>query len=295
MRQESAGLLLTMAGFVSLSLGDAVVKSMTGLWPPTAIATLRYVLAALVLAGLVLLREGPQSLLRPPRPGMQLLRGFSVAVGTICFFAAIFLMPLAEAVSITFTGPMLTAVLAALFLREPAGRVTWIAMLFAFCGVMIVLRPNLAELGLAALLPLLTAVGMSSLFVANRAVAGAASSLAMQAYVALAASPILIAATAAGHFSGLAALHLTWPEPSVAARCALVAVTATTGHWLIYLGAVRAGPARTAPMTYIQLLVAGLLGWLWFGDVPDMTALLGAGIIVASGVWLWRAQRRQKA
>jgi drug/metabolite transporter (DMT)-like permease len=55
------------------------------------------------------------------------------------------------------------------------------------------------------------------------------------------------------------------------------------------------GAAQTAPMTYVQLLVAGTLGWLWFGDVPDLAALAGAGLIVASGIWLWRAERRRSA
>lgn len=295
MRAESRGLLFTLAGFVMLSLGDAVIKTMSGLWPPSAIAALRYVFAACGLVVILLAREGPRQLFNPPRLGIQLLRGLSASVATISFFAAIFLMPQAEAASITFTCPMLTAVFAALFLREPAGRATWWAMLAAFCGVLIVLRPNFADLGMAALLPLLTALGMSILLVCNRAVAGQASSLAMQAYVALMATPLLIAATLAGHYSGFAPLQVGWPQASVVARCALVAVTATSGHWLIYLGTERAGPARTAPMSYVQLLVAGTLGWLWFGDVPDLTALAGAGIIVGAGIWLWRAERRQTA
>lgn len=288
---QSRGLLLTLVGFALLSLGDAVVKTMAGLWPPTAIATLRYLLAAGVLSALLVAREGWMPLIRPPHPAIQVLRGLSVALATISFFSAIFLMPLAEAATITFTSPIIIAVLAAVFLREPAGRVTWAATLIAFCGVLIVLRPNFAELGLAALLPLATALGMSILFVCNRYVAGQASALAMQAYVALAASPLLVVATLAGHYSGFAPFRVGVPDGGILVRCALVAFTATTAHWLIYLGTARAGAAQAAPMAYGQLLVAGTLGWLWFGDVPDLTALAGAGIIVASGIWLWRAER----
>ncbi|NDH64490.1 MAG: DMT family transporter, partial [Alphaproteobacteria bacterium] len=228
-----------------------------------------------------------------PRPGLQILRGLAVSLGTICFFSAIFLMPLAEAATITFTSPILTAVLSLLFLREPAGRSTWGAMLAAFCGVLIVLRPNFAALGAAALLPLITAAGMSVLFICNRLVAGQASALAMQVYVAVAALPLLLVATLLGHYSGLPRFHVGWPEASVLLRCAIVATTATLGHFLIYLGTARAGAAKAAPMTYVQLLVAALLGWFWFGDVPDLTALAGAAIIVSSGIWLWRAEWRR--
>jgi drug/metabolite transporter (DMT)-like permease len=48
-------------------------------------------------------------------------------------------------------------------------------------------------------------------------------------------------------------------------------------------------------MTYVQLLTTGILGWLWFGDVPDRAALAGAAIIVGAGIWLWRAERTRAA
>jgi len=179
--------------------------------------------------------------------------------------------------------------LAPIFLRERATWATGIAAVLAVVGVAIVLRPNLGELGAAALLPLLAAVAMSVLFMGNRAVAGAASSLAMQAFVALSALPILLAATAAGHVSGIAALAVGIPSASVVAKCAVVACSATTAHWLIYLGTTRAGAANVAPMTYIQLIVAVGLGWLWFGDQPDAVAMAGAAVIVGAGLILWRA------
>jgi len=288
---ESGGLLIALCGFALLSLGDAVVKTMAGMWPGTAIALLRYALGAVGLWALLLAREGPAAL-RVPRPGTQLLRGLAVALATTGFFSALFVMPLADATAITFTSPMLTALLAALVLGEPARRATWLATLAAFAGVMIVLRPNFLELGWTALLPLLSALGMSVLVIGNRAVAGAASALAMQAYVAAAAVPMLLAITLAGHVSGFPPLHVSWPHWSVVARCALVAVSASTAHWLIFLGTTRAGAATIAPATYVQLLVAITLGWVAFGETPDAMTLLGAAIIVAAGLLLWRTGRQ---
>ena len=113
----------------------------------------------------------------------------------------------------------------------------------------------------------------------------------MQAYVAMAASPLLVLAALAGHASGWPSLHLEWPHWSVIARCALVACSASAAHWLIFLGTTRAGAASIAPMTYVQLLVAVLAGWLIFGENPDAVALGGAAIIVAAGVYLWRSGR----
>jgi drug/metabolite transporter (DMT)-like permease len=184
---------------------------------------------------------------------------------------------------------MLTGLLAALVLGEPARRETWLASLAAFAGVMIVLRPNFLAAGWAAVLPLLTALGMAMLMIGNRLVAGRASALAMQVYVGMVAAPLLVVAALAFHAAGIAHFHIGWPGWSVLARCAFVACSASLAHWLIYMGTARAGPATVAPMTYVQLLVATLLGWLAFGNRPDAQTMLGAAVIVGAGLYLWRA------
>lgn len=288
--QERSGLLFALAGFATLSFGDVVVKTMVGQWSPVAIAAARYVIGAIALAGLLHAREGAGAF-RMPHPKVQLMRGAAVGLATLGFFSAIFFMPLAAATSVTFTSPMITALLAAVLLGEPARRQTWIASIIAFTGVLIVLRPNFMAIGWAALLPLLSALGMSMLMIGNRFVAGKGSALAMQFYVGLFAAPLLVLAATAFHFSGLEQYALTWPHWSVLARCALVACSASCAHWLIYMGTVRAGAATIAPMTYVQLLVASLAGWLLFDDHPDAWTLLGAGIIVAAGLYLWRSGR----
>lgn len=291
---ERSGMLIALAGFALLSVGDAVVKSMAGQWAPTAIATLRYAIGAAGLSALLLAREGAAGFAMP-RPGLQLVRGASVAIATVAFFSSLFLMPLAEATTIVFVSPIITALLAPLVLGEPSRRATWIASAAAFGGVLIVLRPNLAVLGVAALLPLASALAMSALFIANRAVAGHASALAMQASLALLALPLLITATLAGHLSGTTALTISVPPAMVAAKCAFVALSASTAHWLIYLGSTRAGAASVAPMTYVQLIVATGLGWWWFGDRLDAIALAGAAVIIAAGLILWHANRVPQA
>lgn len=292
MKTEQTGLLIALAGFALLSFGDAVVKSMAGEWAPTAIAAFRYALGAAGLSALLLAREGKAGF-RIPHARLQLLRGTSVAVATVAFFASLVLMPLAEATTLLFVSPMITGLLSPMLLGERATPATWIASIAAFGGVLIVLRPNLAALGPAALLPLVSAAAMSTLFMANRAVAGRASALAMQAVLALAALPVLFAAMVAGHFSGVPILAVGIPSPAVVAKCAVVAVSASTAHALIYIGTTRADAATVAPMTYVQLVAAAVLGWWWFGDRPDGPTILGAAIITGAGLFLWRANGRR--
>jgi len=293
-QSDRAGLAYVLAGFSTLSIGDAIIKGMAGMWPAPAMAATRYVLAAIVLSALLARKEGWGAVLRMPRPGLQWVRGLSVSFATIAMFTAVWLMPLAEATTITFTQPMITALLAALFLGERLRPAALVATLVGFLGVVIVLRPNFIEVGLGAFFPLLAASSMAMLMIANRASAGSGSVLAMQAYVALTASVLLILATIIGHFSGLEQFRMHWPAWHVFARCAFIAFSATIAHWLIYLGTQKAGAATVAPMTYGQLLAAALLGWIFFGETPDALSLLGAAIIIGAGLYLWHINRMRE-
>ena len=285
-----SGLLYALCGFALLSIGDAVIKSIAGVWPGTAVAALRYAIGAIGLGTLLFLKEGRQGFAMP-MPKVQLLRGFSVALATICFFSSIFLMPLADATAIGFTSPMITAIFSAIFLHERTHATKWVAILLAFGGVLMIMRPNVAELGWVALLPLVAAISMALVMIGNRAVAGAGSPLLMQFLVASVAMPFVFSAAVIGHFSDVDALMVGMPDWTIIARCTLVAVTASFAHWLIFMGTTRASAAEIAPMTYVQLLIAIGLGIILFGDWPNLTSLAGAGIIIASGLILWRGSR----
>ncbi|HZF45450.1 MAG TPA: DMT family transporter [Sphingomonadaceae bacterium] len=289
---ERAGLLWALAGFCTLSIGDAIVKGMAGQWSPVAMAATRYVVGTIGLAVLLGSREGWRSIHLPSAP-MQWLRGIAISCSAIGMFLAVWIMPLAEATTIAFTQPMITAMLAVIFLREPARPATRIATAIAFVGVIIVLRPNFEALGWGALFPLIGATGMAVTIIANRAVAGTASVLAMQYYMSATAMVFLIVASVAGNYSGVERFALDWPHWSVVARCAFIGVSATFAQWFIYMGTVKAGAGTVAPMTYGQLLMAAGLGWIFYGDKPDPVALLGAAIIIGAGLFLWWDSRRR--
>jgi drug/metabolite transporter (DMT)-like permease len=281
-------LAIALAGFLSLAFGDAVVKSMAGQWPAHGVAALRYAAGAAGLALYVALRHGRSGFVMP-MPRVQLGRGAAVAVATISFFMGVMAMPLADATAIQFTSPILTALLAPLVLKERTGPATWVATLLAFAGVLVVLRPNLVEIGPAALFPVAAAFGMSWLVMLNRLSAGAAPVMVMQFLVAAVAAPLLAAAALAMHLAGLT---LSPPSGAVVLKCLAVAGFATTGHALLFAAIERASASTVAPMTYVQLIVAAGLGWAWFGDRPDLATFGGAALIIAGGLVLWRAQKR---
>ena len=114
-RTARSALILALFGFSLLSVGDAVVKSMAGAWPGTAVSALRYCFGAIGLAAVVGAVKGGAGFAMP-RPWLQIGRGAAVGLATICFFMGVMALPLADATAIQFTSPMLTGILSALVL-----------------------------------------------------------------------------------------------------------------------------------------------------------------------------------
>jgi drug/metabolite transporter (DMT)-like permease len=285
------GLMFALLGFSSLSIGDALVKSMADQWPGTAIALLRYIFGTLFLAALVAWRSGWNGF-AVDRYDLQLARGAAVAVASVSFFLSLQLMPLATATSIQFTSPIWVALLSPWLLGEKATRSAWLCTGLALAGVGIVLRPSLADLGLAAFLPVVAALGLAILVILNRKISGRSDSiLALQFWVAAMATPILGLFALLGHFSGMPTLRLFWPEAVVVLKCFGTALTGTLAHWLIFVATERASAPLVAPMVYVQLLIAGVLGWLLFGNAIDPISALGMAVIILAGLLLWRTQR----
>ena len=285
-QSDRAGLLYALAGFCTLSIGDAIIKGMAGEWPAPAMAATRYVAGTILLAVMLARAEGLPAL-RLPRDPLHWVRGVAISTSAVGMFLAVWLMPLAEATTIVFTQPIITAVLATVVLGERARLSTWLATLVAFAGVYLVLQPNFETAGWGVLLPVLSAAGMAVTIIVNRKVTGRASILAMQYYMSVTAMLFLLFATTAAHFTGLDNFAMHWPTWSVAARCVFIGLTATLAQWLIFMGTVKAGAGTVAPMTYGQLLMATALGFVFFGDKPDVTALLGAAVIIGAGLFLW--------
>ena len=296
MTRHTAGRALALptalAGFGLLSVGDAIIKSVAGDWPGTALTTLRFAIGSVLMGLIVLGREGA-SAFRVDRIGLHVARGAAWAVAALSFYLAIFVMPLAQATTIQFLSPMLVGLIAASALGERMTGSAVAATAVAFVGVVVVLRPGDGGFGLTALLPLLAATGMASLIVLNRLAAGTGSVLASQFYAALFCTPFVLVATLIGHASGLEALRVTPLPGSVLLRAAAVACTASLAHTLVFTATVRAGASEVAPMVYVQLLVALALGAAFYGDRPDGWALGGAVLVVGAGLFLWSRQRRR--
>ncbi len=290
-----SGILFGLTGYALLTVGDAVIKTMAGEWPGTGVTAIRFVIGAVGIGVIIAMKYGRAGF-AVPRPRLQVARGVSLSIASLCFYMSLFFMPLAEATVISFGAPIVIALLSGWWFGERVPRVSWLAMLLATIGVIIVLRPNLALYGWPALLPIVAMCAMAVFAMLNRISAQDVSPLASQFWVALYAAPIQLVVAAIGHLSGEPSLAVTaLPSLDVVLRCAFVALSASSAHMLLFMATRRVSPATMAPTMYIQIVVAILVGAAVFGDRPDAVALAGIALIVTAGLVLWYASSNKRA
>lgn len=295
LNQHRMGLLSGLAGYSLLTLGDAVVKSMAGAWPGTAVTALRFLIGAVGIGLIIALTQGRAGFV-VPRPRLQMARGAALATASLCFYLSLFVMPLAEATAISFAAPIVIALLSAWWFSEHVPRISWLAMLLATAGVLTVLRPNVALFGWSALLPVAAMLAMSIFVMLNRISAQDVTPMASQFWVAVYATPLQAVVVAVAHASGEASFVIMHaPDWTVIVRCAIVALTASSAHMLLFMATRRVSPATMAPTSYIQIVMAMALGIMVFSDLPDVAALAGTGLIVAAGLILWYANGTKRA
>lgn len=288
--RSNSGFLFAVAGFALLSCGDAVIKSIGPAWPAPAIAFLRFLIAIPLLSVIIAAGKGGAGF-AVSRPWVQIGRGAGLALSSMLFFLSIFLMPLAEATAIIFLNPVFTAIISIFVFREALRPTAWIMTALALAGVALVLRPNISELGFVALIPVASAFMFAVVIVLNRIAAGTGDGIALQWAAALAATPVLAVLTLGGDMSGIPEFAVGWPPSSVILKCAIVAVSASLAHWLIYQGTLRTSASDAAQAVYAQLPVALTVDTFLFGNKPDLLAMSGALLIIVAGIGMWLEQR----
>ncbi|HEV2564585.1 MAG TPA: DMT family transporter, partial [Microvirga sp.] len=146
------GILFLIASTVVFSVADVITKQLASTLPPPEVAWMRYVVFALVIIPVVLIKGGP-ALLRSQRPGLQVLRGLGMVGSSIMFIQSLPHLPVADATAIFFVSPILIMALSVVFLGEAVGWRRWSAAAVGLIGVMIVVRPGTGAFQPAAFLP----------------------------------------------------------------------------------------------------------------------------------------------
>ena len=256
---------------------DAIAKHLSTSIPVLQVVWMRFVMH-LVLAVFILRlwRNWPR--LASRRPALQLGRGLFLLGTTVFNFMALQYLQLAETASIMFAGPIVVAALAVPLLGETVGPRRWAAIAVGFVGVLVVTRPGLDGLGWPALISVGAMISFAFYSLATRVLAQSESETGLVFYTA-AIPAIALAPWALSVW--------VWPQDALTwILMLLTGIMGGGGHWLLIKAHQGAGASTLAPFMYTQIVWMVLLGWLWFGDIPTLWTVVGATIIIGSGLYL---------
>ncbi|TDX26855.1 DMT family transporter [Rhodovulum visakhapatnamense] len=276
--QENAlgGILTICAGIMFLVLNDAIAKVLTDRYHPVHIVFLRNLIAIPIILAAVLALHGAHAL-RTRNLGLHAWRGLIMVAAASLYFTSLSVMPLAEATVLVFAAPIFITALSVPLLGEHVGWRRWSAVLVGFIGVLIIVQPGASTFQLASLMPVGVAFLYALMMLSGRWLDPGEGLLTMMLYVVL--FPMVYAAPVA--------LWLWTPvQPADLWLFLVIAICGSLGIALISQAFRMAPAAVVAPFDYTSLIWATALGWLIWGDLLTPATVMGALVIIASGIFI---------
>ncbi len=269
-----------LVGVALLSLNDALIKSLTSGYP---VGQLLFVRGAFVCPWILLLARlnGGSSALRIRNVKGQALRAVCVIASAFLFVNGLYYLPLADAIAVTFAGPLFITAMAPLVLGEHVGWRRWLAVLAGFAGVLCMVRPGGGAMQWAILLPLGATLCGGVRDLITRRISQTETSVA-----------VLLVTTAVVMLAGLATAPFGWAPVRAADLWTFAAsgMLIAGAHYLM-IEAFRQGEAAlVAPFKYTSMVWAVLFGFILFGDLPDRWTLLGAAVVILAGLYILRRE-----
>ncbi len=278
------GILCIVAGVVLLTTQDAISKVLIEDFHPGEIMFWRGLVSFLPVAVFVWM-DGGLDTLKSSRPKTTLLRAL-LALGTAVLIISSFQwMPLAEALAVLFASPLILTALSAPLLGETVGWRRWTAVVVGFAGVILLTRPGIEGIDLVVLVPFGAAVFAALRDIVTRRLGAHDSSTSILFYTQLlavvAAAPSLVSGT------GL-------PEARHWTLFLVAGLLVGVAHYLIIQAFRFAEASLVAPFRYLTLAWAVFLGFVLWGDVPDLWMLGGIALIAGSGLYTLHRETRGK-
>lgn len=278
-RNRITGMILMALAMLMVPGLDAIAKLLMERLPPLQVTFGRFLMQTLVLSPFFLLGRRNKSL----QLG-HVAAGVFLGCALLTFNFALQVMPIANALAIFFVEPLILTLLAAAVLRESLGKRRFVAIGVGFCGALVILRPNISAYGATALLPLATAFLFACYMMVTRKMSQSGDLLILQFWTGLFATVALLL--------GLGANVAVYPETQIYIPLnspeiflfLLLGLLAVLGHQLIIQSLSFIEASHAAPLQYLEIVSAVFLGWIIFGDFPDVLTWIGAIFIVSAGL-----------
>jgi drug/metabolite transporter (DMT)-like permease len=271
-----AGIALALAALAVFASTDTTSQVVLRAGAPLlAVIFVRFAVQAVATTLLAVPMRG-REMFKTAQPGLQLLRGLSLVMGTSCLFASLRFLPVGEMTAIMMITPMAVTAIAGLMFKEQVPPLRWLLLLGGFIGTLVIIHPDAGDLRWAMLLPLGQVVFNTAFQLLTSRLSRTEQPVTTNLYTSylctLVALPALVL-TDMSHLPG-------WVWGLMVA----LGLTATLGHMLWMMAFQRVPATQVMPFTYSQIAFAVLAGWLATGAVPDLWAVVGMGMIALCGI-----------
>jgi drug/metabolite transporter (DMT)-like permease len=279
------GIALILVSTVFLGTSDVTAKYLSATLPSIEIAWIRFLVFALIMTP-AMVPGTPLYSMRTTRPGFQLMRGVALLGSSLLFISGLRYLPIAEASATGFVAPLFVTALSIVFLGESVGVRRWLATATGLLGVLIILRPGTGAFHAAAFFPIVSALCWAITLIMTRMMSGRELAITTMTYSSIAGLCVLSAL-----------VPFIWVAPSWHDILfgILIGVASTAGQWIVVLAFRYADASVLAPFSYSQLVWVSILGFLIFGEVPDIWTVVGAAFIVASGLYTAHRERVRRS
>lgn len=284
------GIVLMLGFCVVVPFADALAKLLGAELPLAQLILVRFGIQAILLAPLALW-TGRAMFPSARVVRLTALRALLLTAGVSLMFSALRVLPLADAVAIAFVMPFIMLLLGWWVLGEEVGGRRLAACAVGFAGTLMVVQPSFAEVGWPALLPLGVAVVFALFMLVTRQLARETDPVALQAATALMALPVLAPLVFLPATGALPLVGWIAPDGRATALLITMGILGSVAH-LLMTWSLRFAPSATlAPMQYLEIPIATLVGFLIFGDLPDGLAAAGIVVTIAAGLYIVARER----
>ncbi len=266
---------LNLLAWALLPVMDGMAKYLSSELPVVQIIWARYFFMVIFTLPFYLVFFQKKFLI-PKNIPIQILRSVFLFISTICFFYAISIISLTEALALAFIYPMISTLLSSIILKEKVGHKRWIAVFFGFVGALIIIRPGFEIIRFASLAGVGTGVFYAFYVISTKKLSNDTPFLTLT-------------------FSGLVGaiiisifVPVAWISPSYHQWIIMIsmAIVGTLGHFFLILSLKFADASKLAPLGYFEIVTNIIISYYFFNDFPDLWVWIGLVIIIASGIYI---------
>ena len=283
MNKNLFGILLMTLGMFSLSVNDIIYKNLTMNFPVWEAVFFRAFSGSII--SLYFVYHSGIGSIKTNKPVRHFIRAFSAVGCVVLYVFGIKYLLLSENIAIAHSAPIIAALLAVPILGEKIGFHRILAIIIGFIGVLLIVKPGTDLFQLKSLLPIGSAIFMASVYLSTRSLMNTESSTSIVFYYSFA-----LLFTSLIFFPS----DFVIPDTFNLILALSLGVMGSIGHYFMSQAARHADVAVTSPFEYTSFIFVGIMGYLFFYEIPSKSVLIGAFLIIISGVYVAYRERKYK-